>query len=196
MDGAWLKSFLLKAAEEQIEAYLSGRTKTAPVATWEIETLKQGMDQGHISLKNGNFQIAGKSWSLLQLNREYITHSACFVELMASEEFLASEIKVEYERLDIVILKNEKPDIAIEIKTTTKLVEDLANGIREISQNPPSFVHGSRNDSLQKVTAILRVRPREFWIFGPEIRLFFNVEYSENGFTLKEARKWGLAKAI
>lgn len=131
MDSIWLKQFLLCLAG----GYIDRALQSDSITSRKIDLLKAAVCSGIVTAEGGLLRLPdGRKWSLLTLNREYITQLAIYFELIESGQFKAEDIRLEHEHLDIVVFKDNCPQIAIEVKKSE------AEGARLIKKNHANVI--------------------------------------------------------
>lgn len=154
----------------------------------ELELLKHGITSGLFKFDGNKIEIekAKKEWSLLAINREYLTQIAYYVELLTRYGYPEEKCKLEYSEIDIAVLdERNRPLIFVETKCKKKGGEKLIEGIRKYSSEVP-VTKERGNDALSKAQAILRKKPKYFCIAVPTSKWSFALSHTQKGFTMKE----------
>lgn len=183
MDKAWFKQFILKITEDHIDRVID----SGSVTSWEIDSLKAAVESGLFKDCNGVLNLPdGRQWSLMTLNREYLSHMAIYFELINSGEFKPESIKLEHQHMDLVVFDGDIASVAIEVKKSEAEGARLVKSILAICQNPPLDDHDRGVDALRKVKCLLSIHPKEFWVVTPTMRWKFQMQYIGSGFKLIE----------
>lgn len=180
---SWARDLLINLATNHIDRFL------ASVTPWELEQLKAAFEKGILREESGFLILPdNRKWSLMTVNREYITHLAIYGELITSGRWHASDIKLEHEYLDLVIFEQGSPAIAVEVKRSEAEAAKLVKGLGYVDQlNLPE--HDRGNDPIRKMKSLLKLQPKEFWVVSPERRWVFYVDHADDKLMLRESIK-------
>lgn len=175
---SWARDLLINLATNHIDRFL------ASVTPWELDQLKIAFEKGLLREESGFLLLPdGRRWSLMTVNKEYITHIAIYSELVGSGQWHPENIKLEYEYLDLVIFEQGSPVIAVEVKRSEAEAAKLVKGLAAVDPlNLPELDRG--NDPIRKMKSLLKLKPKEFWVVSPEQRWKFELSFTNGALEL------------
>lgn len=169
---SWARDLLINLATNHIDRFL------ASVTPWELDQLKVAFEKGLLREESGFLLLPdGRRWSLMTVNKEYITHIAIYGELVGSGQWHPENIKLEHEYLDLVIFEQGLPVIAVEVKRSETEAAKLVKGLAAVDPlNLPALDRG--NDPIRKMKSLMKLKPKEFWVVSPERRWAFELRFT------------------
>lgn len=189
---SWFANILTDGAKNLIEKIVANDSGRRNFPDKELELIKQGVEKGIIIIEGNKFILSPspeRRYDAFSLNREYFIQFATFIELIEKYGYAIKNCRFEYHMMDICVFLNEKPYIYIETKVSDYETKELINKIKEMySKDLPKYQNlpDRGNDPLRKAKYIFSDKPGFLKIINPKNSYAFSIEYSKEGFKLKE----------
>ena len=187
----WLEPVLDQAARVLVKNILNDPKHPRYITEREAELIHRGVEQGIIQIEGNIFRLPTTNkgrYDAFTLNREYFVQFATLVDLITEHGYPASDCQFEYHLMDICVFKDGQPYIYIETKvgdqSSKKLIEEMTN---IYASQLVSFLDKPDRgiDALRKAKYIFRDHPKYFGVINPSMRYFYEVHYTETGFSLE-----------
>jgi len=178
----WFVSKLVYAADSFRSLHCDSFTE------WEMDYLRQAVEDGHLSWNDHLFKATGKKspYNIFTLNREYFIQLAAYAHLIYEYKYPPQDCQIEYHSMDVVVFKNKQPFICVEAKKKDSEAVSLIAGIRKYSKEVISAPVNVRNDALRKANYLFKDKPSYFWLVTAEKQRPFSVTHHDHGFDLVE----------